>query len=238
MPPPFSHLQQLRDSRAFQSHHFPPRAFKTARVLIVSYNPTAYFLLHAWLRPAGSLSCLPRRDRSLRSGGSDPAMCLRVLRFRSALRREDIGQGGRAAAGPVTRRSLQGGDGQRIADTPRTGRPRAASPGRRRRQRRQLPHKLAGVGADPVLRATRAKGRRRMGRRGRRRPTTSTCRDRGRTNRVDHAVRRSDRRASGFAEARAGEPAGRRPRGFPGRVCTRCFLRGLRKAPGGRRRRE
>ena len=47
-----------------------------------------------------------------------------------------------------------------------------------------------------------------------------------------HAVRRSDRRASGFAEARAGEPAGRRPRGFPGRVCTRCFLRGLRKAPG------
>ena len=32
MPPPFSHLQQLRDSRAFQSHHFPPRAFKTARV--------------------------------------------------------------------------------------------------------------------------------------------------------------------------------------------------------------
>ena len=76
------------------------------------------FLLQAWLRPAGPMSRLPRRDSSLRSDGIDPALCLRALRFRSARRREDIGRSGGAAAGTVDRRHLQGGNRQGIAGDP------------------------------------------------------------------------------------------------------------------------
>ena len=75
----------------------------------------ADFVLPAWLRPAGPMSRLPRRDSAVRSDGLDPAICLRALRFRPARRREDIGRGGGAAAGTVDRRYLQGGNRQEFA---------------------------------------------------------------------------------------------------------------------------
>ena len=120
----------------------------------------ADFLLQAWLRPAGPMSRLPRRDCSLRSDGLDPALCLRALRFRPARRREHIGRGGGASAGTVDRRYLQGGNRQGIADDPRMGRAPAARSRRCRPRLRPAARQPAGVGAHPLLRAARAEGRR------------------------------------------------------------------------------